>query len=277
MLPIACCYEQGMWSQATSPCVCQLPLATAAQTLCWFLSVYQMAWETASSAAKPHCAAGGESSCTGAAKTVGTSAAFSHDDCGPSLLQVGGDGLFQEALNGLLLLRARSPELGDLAARMRLGHIPAGSTDAVAYSLNGTRSELTAALHVALGDRWASIAAHAFQTKCAVARRHALPHLKAWCATWFLHLGHLPVCMCHLLSMECPATRHDFAGMQGTCACISVPWRHALGPSASDQGCGAIWSLRLGRLRVSICHCLADCPSTRFTEAEGTCTCSAHL
>eukprot|EP00891_Asterochloris_glomerata_P006863 jgi/Astpho2/6863/Aster-06535 len=69
------------------------------------------------------------------------------------IVAVGGDGLFQEALNGLLLLRARSPELGDLAARMRLGHIPAGSTDAVAYSLNGTRSELTAALHVALGDR----------------------------------------------------------------------------------------------------------------------------
>ena len=92
---------------------------------------------------------------------MGRSAASSPDSCGPSLLQVGGDGLFQEALNGLLLLRARSPELGDLAARMRLGHIPAGSTDAVAYSLNGTRSELTAALHVALGDRWGTTAGHA--------------------------------------------------------------------------------------------------------------------
>ena len=40
-----------------------------------------------------------------------------------------------------------------VAARMRLGHIPAGSTDAVAYSINGTRSQLTAALHIALGDR----------------------------------------------------------------------------------------------------------------------------
>ena len=94
-----------------------------------------------------------------------TSAAFSCDICDPSPLQVGGDGLFQEALNGLLLLRARSPELGDLAARMRLGHIPAGSTDAVAYSLNGTRAELTAALHVALGDRWASTVGHAFQAQ----------------------------------------------------------------------------------------------------------------
>lgn len=41
---------------------------------------------------------------------------------------------------------------------MRLGHIPAGSTDAVAYSLNGTRNQQTAALHCALGDR--CVAAH---------------------------------------------------------------------------------------------------------------------
>jgi hypothetical protein len=40
-----------------------------------------------------------------------------------------------------------------VAARLRLGHIPAGSTDAVAYSLNGTRAQETAALHIALGDR----------------------------------------------------------------------------------------------------------------------------
>ena len=40
-----------------------------------------------------------------------------------------------------------------MAARLRLGHIPAGSTDAVAYSLNGTRAQETAALHIALGDR----------------------------------------------------------------------------------------------------------------------------
>lgn len=40
-----------------------------------------------------------------------------------------------------------------MAAKVRLGHIPAGSTDAVAYSLNGTRAQETAALHIALGDR----------------------------------------------------------------------------------------------------------------------------
>lgn len=56
-------------------------------------------------------------------------------------------------MNGLLGLRAQGNQLAAVAARMRLGHIPAGSTDAVAYSINGTRSQLTATLHIALGDR----------------------------------------------------------------------------------------------------------------------------
>ena len=49
--------------------------------------------------------------------------------------------------------RADEGERSTVAANMRLGHIPAGSTDAVAYSLNGTRSQQTAALHIAIGDR----------------------------------------------------------------------------------------------------------------------------
>ena len=72
---------------------------------------------------------------------------------------MGGDGLFQEMLNGLLTLRSKAisanrdgEATAHLATRLRLGHIPAGSTDAVAYSLNGTRSELTATLHIAIGD-----------------------------------------------------------------------------------------------------------------------------
>lgn len=68
-------------------------------------------------------------------------------------LQVGGDGLFQEALNGLLALRGGGGKAGAAAERLRLGHIPAGSTDAVACSLHGTRCATTAALHIALGDR----------------------------------------------------------------------------------------------------------------------------
>ncbi|CAL8471765.1 g11307 [Coccomyxa elongata] len=69
------------------------------------------------------------------------------------IVAVGGDGLFQEVLNGLLGVRGAGGAAGQLAAHLRLGHIPAGSTDAVAFSLNGTRSQATAALHIALGDR----------------------------------------------------------------------------------------------------------------------------
>ena len=74
----------------------------------------------------------------------------------PLCIQVGGDGLFQEAVNGLVQLRARSQKegpAGQQAAALRLGHIPAGSTDAVAYSIHGTRDVTTAALHIVTGDR----------------------------------------------------------------------------------------------------------------------------
>lgn len=41
-------------------------------------------------------------------------------------IQVGGDGLFQEMLNGLLAIRGAGGQAGQLAAHLRLGHIPAG-------------------------------------------------------------------------------------------------------------------------------------------------------
>lgn len=67
---------------------------------------------------------------------------------------MGGDGLFQEVLDGFAALRcSKDAERAAAAARLRLGHIPAGSTDAVSYSLHGTRSAASAALHAALGDR----------------------------------------------------------------------------------------------------------------------------
>lgn len=67
---------------------------------------------------------------------------------------MGGDGLFQEVLEGAMAARGSGDgRRAAAAARLRLGHIPAGSTDAVVYSLNGTRSAATAALHIALGDR----------------------------------------------------------------------------------------------------------------------------
>ncbi len=71
------------------------------------------------------------------------------------IIAVGGDGLFHEIVNGLLALRAAwdgTPH-GDVATNLRLGHIPAGSTDTVAYTLHGTRSITTAAIRIVLGDR----------------------------------------------------------------------------------------------------------------------------
>ncbi|MEW5299814.1 MAG: hypothetical protein WDW36_002790 [Sanguina aurantia] len=55
------------------------------------------------------------------------------------LLAVGGDGLFQEVVRGLMAQRSSGGEHALAAARMRVGHIPAGSTDAVAYSCETCR------------------------------------------------------------------------------------------------------------------------------------------
>lgn len=72
--------------------------------------------------------------------------------------QVGGDGLFQEVLDGVGALRCSADaQRAAAAAQLRLGHIPGGSTDAAAYSMHGTRSAACAALHAALGDRYACI------------------------------------------------------------------------------------------------------------------------
>lgn len=69
------------------------------------------------------------------------------------ILAVGGDGLFQEVVNGILALRRGGGPRAVVALSVRLAQIPAGSTDAVAWTLNGTRSVETAALRVAFGDR----------------------------------------------------------------------------------------------------------------------------
>lgn len=68
------------------------------------------------------------------------------------IVAVGGDGLFHEIVNALLEIRSRQGDSSHVASKIRVGHIPAGSTDAVACTLNGTRSAFTAAMHVALGD-----------------------------------------------------------------------------------------------------------------------------
>ncbi|RMZ56502.1 hypothetical protein APUTEX25_001349 [Auxenochlorella protothecoides] len=78
-----------------------------------------------------------------------------HDPGPPvdGLLAVGGDGLFHEMVNALLAARLAAGGRSRRLAALRLGHVPAGSTDAVACTLNGTRSAFTAAMHVALGDQ----------------------------------------------------------------------------------------------------------------------------
>eukprot|EP00877_Chromochloris_zofingiensis_P010465 jgi/Chrzof1/5672/Cz16g11060.t1 len=68
------------------------------------------------------------------------------------IIAVGGDGLFQELMMGVFMLQQQGGQVATAAATLRLGHVPAGSTDAVAYTLNGTRDALTAALHIVLGD-----------------------------------------------------------------------------------------------------------------------------
>ncbi|KAF5838128.1 ATP-NAD kinase-like domain-containing protein [Dunaliella salina] len=73
--------------------------------------------------------------------------------CPCGVVAVGGDGVFQECVMGLMEQRALGGSHLAAASRIRVGHIPGGSTDAVACSLHGTRCPETAALHVALGDR----------------------------------------------------------------------------------------------------------------------------
>jgi ceramide kinase len=60
------------------------------------------------------------------------------------IVAVGGDGLFHEVVAGIL-------ETG-MESRIRVAHVAAGSTDAVACTINGTRSAFTAAVHIAIGD-----------------------------------------------------------------------------------------------------------------------------
>jgi len=65
------------------------------------------------------------------------------------VLAVGGDGTLGEVLNGLM---RKDGGAGAAALRaLRIGVIPAGSTDAVACTLLGTRDAATAAAHCALG------------------------------------------------------------------------------------------------------------------------------
>eukprot|EP00798_Chlamydomonas_sp_ICE-L_P020658 gene20658-27444_t len=70
------------------------------------------------------------------------------------IIAIGGDGLFQEILTGLMKHRLKwGSAVNSPSHTIRLGHIPGGSTDACAYSLHGTRSVEVAVMHILLGDR----------------------------------------------------------------------------------------------------------------------------
>ncbi|ELK07536.1 Ceramide kinase [Pteropus alecto] len=72
---------------------------------------------------------------------------------------VGGDGMFSEVLHGLVGRTQRSagvdqnqPRAALVPSSLRIGVIPAGSTDCVCYSTVGTDDAETSALHIIVGD-----------------------------------------------------------------------------------------------------------------------------
>ncbi|XP_062605315.1 ceramide kinase-like [Saccostrea cucullata] len=71
---------------------------------------------------------------------------------------VGGDGMFTELLNGLV--NRKMSEAGKtqtiteqpISPDLRIGIIPAGSTDAICYSTTGINDPVTSAIHIIVGD-----------------------------------------------------------------------------------------------------------------------------
>uniref|UniRef100_T1IWA5 DAGKc domain-containing protein n=1 Tax=Strigamia maritima TaxID=126957 RepID=T1IWA5_STRMM len=75
------------------------------------------------------------------------------------VVAVGGDGMFSELLNGLLLRMQKDASINvhnsqhqPKKPELRIGIIPAGSTDAMAFSTTGTNDPITSALHILIGD-----------------------------------------------------------------------------------------------------------------------------
>lgn len=73
------------------------------------------------------------------------------------VISVGGDGMFAEVFNGVLLRTAADAGI-DLNSgpiirpRLRVGFIPGGSTDCIALCMHGNNDPVAAALHIILGD-----------------------------------------------------------------------------------------------------------------------------
>lgn len=74
------------------------------------------------------------------------------------VVSVGGDGMFHEVLNGLLMraqqeamLNSSSQDFQPVPLNIPIGIIPAGSTDAIAFCTTGNNDPVTSALHIILG------------------------------------------------------------------------------------------------------------------------------
>ncbi|XP_077373868.1 ceramide kinase-like isoform X2 [Festucalex cinctus] len=72
---------------------------------------------------------------------------------------VGGDGMFSELVHGLLWRAQKDagvdvnrPEQALAACSLRIGIIPAGSTDCICFATVGTNDPVTSALHIIVGD-----------------------------------------------------------------------------------------------------------------------------
>ncbi|XP_076008156.1 ceramide kinase [Genypterus blacodes] len=72
---------------------------------------------------------------------------------------VGGDGMFSEILHGLVSrtqtdhgVDQNQPEADLVACPLRIGIIPAGSTDCICFATVGTNDPVTSALHIIVGD-----------------------------------------------------------------------------------------------------------------------------
>ncbi|XP_042308351.1 LOW QUALITY PROTEIN: ceramide kinase-like [Sceloporus undulatus] len=83
-----------------------------------------------------------------------------HDLCDfDGLVSVGGDGTFNEVMHALLDRTQRKAGILEddteaelLSPRLRIGIIPAGSTDCVCFATVGTNDPVTSALHIIIGD-----------------------------------------------------------------------------------------------------------------------------
>jgi ceramide kinase len=75
------------------------------------------------------------------------------------LICVGGDGMFAELCHGLLLRTSREahlniddPKVNIIRPDIRIGIIPAGSTDAVVFGTTGLNDPVTSTLQIIVGE-----------------------------------------------------------------------------------------------------------------------------